>query len=95
MTDLRRKVQMEGEVAAHLTATRTGTQRRQGKTGEDEAEAEAGNDGAILRGAEDDIGVGTIDETISTHIVAMRRAGRILVNVTITGGRGGSHRHAL
>ena len=86
MTDMRRKVKIEGEVAVQLIATRIGAQRRQGKNGEDEAEAEAGNDGAMIKGVGDEIGVGSIDETVLANIMAMRRAGRILVNVTIIEG---------
>ena len=102
MTDMRRRVKPEVEVAAHLIATRIGAQRRQGKNGEVAAHliatrigaqrrqgknGEAGNDGAMTRGAAgDEIGVGTTDETISTKSIAIRETGRVLVNVTIIEG---------
>ena len=75
MTDMHRKVEIEGEVAAHLIATHIGAQRRQEKNGEDEAEAEAGNNGAITRAVGGEIGAGTI-----------RKVGRIPANVTMIEG---------
>lgn len=86
MTDMRRKVSIEGEVAAHLIATHIGAQRHRGKNGEDEAEAKAGSDGAMTRGVRDGIGVGIIEETIPINSVGIRKAGRIPVNVTVIEG---------